>query len=98
MEPIKHSYQAERESLMEMIANALQTIGYQKVGQNHKLGHISFKNNGKIYYAHIIDMDSDTENRVAVAPGLPNLKKKKINKEIEQTIKRLFRELDLLVA
>lgn len=98
MEPIKRTYQADMKLLMEMIVNALKAIGYQPVGQNHELGHISFRNNGKIYYAHIVEMDSNTESRLIVAPGLPNLTEKEINKEIEQTIKRLFRELDLIVA
>lgn len=97
-EPNRNIFQAEKKLLMDSMAECFRELNLEQVGENEKLGTMSFRNkNDMIYYVQISGASGQEGTEVAIAPGLPNLKERDPS-EIDRTmIENITQKLEEII-
>lgn len=91
--PITQTFEGNKQQIIQSFPKVISALNMQMVGCHKRLGLISFhRPNGEMLYAHVADVDKQ-ETKVAIAPGLPNLKEHDRSQVPESEIANVLKRL-----
>lgn len=93
-EPAIERFPHQQEMILNNIPDTIRELKYDPVGENRRLGLISFRDKkGLIYYIKITPAIEEGGTNVAIAPGLSYLRNRSSSEFDTRVIKNVFQKL-----